>query len=296
MHFVKAKGILSSKNGMNLYRGCSHGCIYCDSRSRCYHMEHAFEDIEIKENAIELLEYALFHKRKKCMIGTGSMTDPYIPLEMEIGNVRKALHLIYKYGFGFTVITKSDRILRDLDLLQKINETTKCVVQMTLTTYDEALCRKIEPNVSTTKERFEVLKQLRDAGIPTVVWLTPILPFINDTEKNITSILDLCIEADVYGIICYGMGLTLREGNREYFYEQLDRLFPPLKEKYMRIYGNQYIIESPNNNRLMELFVQTCRQHGIVHDNEQIFQYLHTFEEKIHARQVSLLDIFPDLK
>lgn len=281
---------------MNLYRGCSHGCIYCDSRSRCYHMEHAFEDIEIKENAIELLEYALLHKRKKCMIGTGSMTDPYIPLEMEIGNVRKALHLIYKYGFGFTVITKSDRILRDLDLLQKINETTKCVVQMTLTTYDEALCRKIEPNVSTTKERFEVLKQLRDAGIPTVVWLTPILPFINDTEKNITSILDLCIEADVYGIICYGMGLTLREGNREYFYEQLDRLFPPLKEKYMRIYGNQYIIESPNNNRLMELFVQTCRQHGIVHDNEQIFQYLHTFEEKIHARQVSLLDIFPDLK
>lgn len=259
-------------------------------------MEHAFEDIEIKENAIELLEYALLHKRKKCMIGTGSMTDPYIPLEMEIGNVRKALHLIYKYGFGFTVITKSDRILRDLDLLQKINETTKCVVQMTLTTYDEALCRKIEPNVSTTKERFEVLKQLRDAGIPTVVWLTPILPFINDTEKNITSILDLCIEADVYGIICYGMGLTLREGNRKYFYEQLDRLFPPLKEKYMRIYGNQYIIESPNNNRLMELFVQTCRQHGIVHDNEQIFQYLHTFEEKIHARQVSLLDIFPNLK
>lgn len=296
MHFVKAKGILSSKNGMNLYRGCSHGCIYCDSRSRCYHMEHAFEDIEVKENAIELLEYALLHKRKKCMIGTGSMTDPYIPLEMEIGNVRKALHLIYKYGFGFTVITKSDRILRDLDLLQQINEKTKCVVQMTLTTYDEALCRKIEPNVSTTKERFEVLKQLRDAGIPTVVWLTPILPFINDTEKNITGILDLCIEADVYGIICYGMGLTLREGNREYFYEQLDRLFPLLKEKYMRIYGNQYIIESPNNNRLMELFVQTCRQHGIVHDNEQIFQYLHTFEEKIHARQVSLLDVFPDLK
>ena len=198
MHYVKAKGILSSKNGMNLYRGCSHGCIYCDSRSRCYHMEHAFEDIEIKENAIELLEYALLHKRKKCMIGTGSMTDPYIPLEMEIGNVRKALHLIYQYGFGFTVISKSDRILRDLDLLQRINEKTKCVVQMTLTTYDEVLCRKIEPHVSTTKERFEVLKQLRDAGIPTVVWLTPILPFINDTEKNVAGILDMCIEANVY--------------------------------------------------------------------------------------------------
>ena len=162
MHFVKAKGILSSQNGMNLYRGCSHGCIYCDSRSKCYHMKHAFEDIEVKENALELLEYALKHKRKRCMIGTGSMTDPYIPLEMEIGSVRKALQLIYEYGFGFTVITKSDRIMRDIDLLQKINDKTKCVVQMTLTTYDEDLCRKIEPNVSTTRKRFEVLKQLRD--------------------------------------------------------------------------------------------------------------------------------------
>ena len=248
MHFVKAKGILSPQNGMNLYRGCSHGCIYCDSRSKCYHMEHDFEDIEVKENAIDLLEYTLAHKRKKCMIGTGSMTDPYIPLEMEIRNVRKALNLIYEYGFGFTIITKSDRILNDLDLLQKINERTKCVVQMTLTTYDENLCRKIEPNVSTTKERFEVLKKLNDAGIPTVVWLTPILPFINDTEDNISGVLDMCIEAKVYGIICFGMGLTLREGNREYFYEQLDCLFPGLKEKYIRTYGNQYIIDSPNNN------------------------------------------------
>lgn len=171
MHFVIAKGILSSKNGMNLYRGCSHGCIYCDSRSKCYHIEHAFEDIEVKENALDLLKYALTHKLKKCMIGTGSMTDPYIPLEMKIENVRKALHLIYEQGFGFTVITKSARILRDLDLLQKINAKTKCVVQMTLTTYDEGLCRKIEPNVSTTRERFEVLKKLHNAGISTVVWL-----------------------------------------------------------------------------------------------------------------------------
>ena len=291
MHYVTAKGILSSKNGMNLYRGCSHGCIYCDSRSKCYHMEHVFEDIEVKENAIDLLEYALKHKRKKCMIGTGSMTDPYIPLEMELGNVRKALHLIYEHGFGFTVITKSDRILRDLDLLQKVNEKTKCVVQMTLTTCDEDLCRKIEPNVSTTKERFEVLKKLRDAGIPTVVWLSPILPFINDTEDNISGILDMCIEAKVYGIICFGMGLTLREGNREYFYEQLDRLFPHLKEKYIRTYGNQYMIESLDNNQLMKLFYQKCSMSGIVHNNEQIFQYLQTFEEKNSARQLTLLDL-----
>lgn len=291
MHSVTVKGILSAKNGMNLYRGCSHGCIYCDSRSRCYHMEHAFEDIEVKENAIELLEHALRRKRQKCMIGTGSMTDPYIPLELELQHVRKALSLIERYGFGFTVITKSDRVLRDLDLLRKINERTKCVVQMTLTTYDEELCRRIEPHVSTTKERFAALKTLRDAGIPTVVWLSPILPFINDTWENIAGVLELCAEAGVYGVICFGIGLTLREGNREYFYEQLDRLFPGLKEKYIRTYGNQYEIASPDNRRLMGLFHQTCEEKGMLHDNEEIFRYLQTFEEKGAGRQLSLWDL-----
>ena len=290
MHFVKAKGILSAKNGMNLYRGCSHGCIYCDSRSKCYHMEHAFEDIEVKENAVELLEDALARKRKKCMIGTGSMTDPYIPLEMKLGNVRKTLELIYEYGFGFTVVTKSDHILRDLDLLQKINDKTKCVVQMTLTTYDEDLCRKIEPNVSTTEERFEVLQTLRDCGIPTVVWLSPILPFINDTEENISGILDMCAEAKVYGVICFGMGLTLREGNREYFYGQLDRLFPGLKEQYIRTYGDQYMIESGSSQKLMRLFHRKCEKYGIVHDNDQIFRYLSAFEEKDDGGQLSIWD------
>ena len=290
MHFVQAKGILSAQNGMNLYRGCSHGCIYCDSRSRCYHMEHAFEDIEVKENAIELLEHALRHKRRKCMIGTGAMTDPYIPLELELGNLRKALELIEQYGFGVTVQTKSERVLRDLDLLRRINEKTKCVVQMTLTTYDEELCRKIEPHVSTTAERFATLMRLREAGIPTVVWLSPILPFINDTRENIAGILELCEEAGVYGVISFGMGLTLREGNREYFYKQLDCLFPGLKEKYVRTYGNQYEIASPDNRRLMRLFHQTCEESGMLHDNEKIFQYLHTFEEKGEGRQLSLWD------
>lgn len=288
MHYVNVKGILSAQNGMNLYRGCSHGCIYCDSRSKCYHIEHDFEDIEIKENAIELLEVALKRKRKKCMIGTGAMTDPYIPLEMELGNVRKALSLIYEYGFGVAIQTKSNRILRDLDLLQKINERTKCVVQMTLTTYDEKLCRKIEPNVCTTRERFEVLKTLRDAGIPTVVWLDPILPFINDTEENISGILDMCIKAKVKGIICFGMGLTLREGNREYFYKQLDKLFPGLKEKYIKTYGYRYEVGSPNNKELMRLFHQRCSENGIMHNNDEIFRYLQRFEEKGNGVQMSL--------
>lgn len=290
MHFVQAKGILSAKNGMNLYRGCSHGCIYCDSRSKCYHMEHAFEDIEVKENAIQLLEDALRRKRSKCMLGTGSMTDPYIPLEEELGYVRKALALVERYGFGFTLITKSKRVLRDLDLLTAINEKTKCVVQMTLTTFDEDLCRKLEPNVSTTKERAEALRQLHLAGIPTVVWLSPVLPFLNDTEENIRGILELCIEAKVHGILCFGMGLTLREGNREYFYRQLDRLFPGLKERYIRAYGMQYQIASPRNSQLMRLFHQTCEDNGILHDNGQIFEYLSTFEEK-RPVQLSLFDM-----
>lgn len=291
MHYAESKGILSSQNGMNLYRGCTHGCIYCDSRSKCYNMKHDFEDIEIKSNALELLEYALKHKRKKCMIGTGAMTDPYIPLETELCHIRKALSLIYEYGFGITLQTKSDLVLRDLDLLKKINAKTKCVVQMTLTTYDEELCRKIEPNVCTTRARFEALKKLRDAGIPTVVWLSPILPFINDTEENISGILDLCIEANVYGIICFGMGLTLREGNREYFYEQLDRLFPGLTQKYILKYENRYMLDSDNNGYLMKLFHEKCAAAGIVHNNNQIFSYLHTFEEKQSGRQMSLWDM-----
>ena len=291
MHFVNAKGILSPKNGMNLYRGCTHGCIYCDSRSRCYHMDHDFEDIEVKENAIELLEKALRSKRKKCMIGTGAMTDPYIPLELELGNVRKALELIYKYGFGVTLQTKSDRILRDLDLLSRINKLTKCVVQMTLTTYDDDLCRKIEPNVCVTSERVRVLKILRDSGIPTVVWLCPILPFINDTKENIAGIMDYCTDVKVYGVICFGMGLTLREGNREYFYRQLDRCFPGLKDRYIYEYGSQYEVRSRNHESLMKLFRDKCDGSGIKYDIEEIFTYLNKFEEKNIGSQMTLWDL-----
>ena len=288
MHIVNAKGILSPRGGMNLYRGCSHGCIYCDSRSKCYRMEHEFEDIEVKGNAMELLEDALRKKRSKCMLSTGAMTDPYIPLEKELGNTRRAMELAYKYGFGFTLITKSSLVLRDLDLLKAINEKTKCVVQMTMTTYDEELCRKIEPKVCGTRERFETLMKLKEAEIPTVVWLSPLLPFINDTEENVRGILDCCIKAQVKGVICFGIGLTLREGNREYFYKQLDRLFPGLKEKYMQWYGDRYEINSPDGERLMELFHRVCEENGIMHDNDKIFGYLGEFEEKDAGEQLSL--------
>ena len=287
MHFTKVKGILSPKNGMNLYRGCTHGCIYCDSRSTCYQMNHKFEDIEVKENAIELLEDALKRKRKKCMIGMGSMTDPYIPEELKLKHTRKALEVASKYGFGITLITKSNRVLRDLDLLKEINQKTKCVVQMTLTTYDEELCKKIEPNVSTTKERFEALLTLRDAGISTVVWLTPLLPYINDTEENLLGILNYCKEAKVYGILCFGIGVTLRDGNREYFYAQLDKKFPNLKEQYIKEYGNSYIINSKNNTKLMKIFHEFCEENKIEHNPDKIFNYLNEFEDKTAFEQLS---------
>lgn len=280
MHYEMVKGILSSHNGLNLYRGCQHGCIYCDSRSLCYQFQHDFEDIAVKQNGLSLLEDALRRKKKPCMIGTGSMSDPYMPLEGQLGYTRKMLELICQYGFGAAVLTKSDLVLRDLDLLMKINRKTKCVVQMTLTTADETLCRKLEPSVCTTKRRVEALKTLSREGIPTVVWLCPILPFLNDTRENIQGILEYCQDAGVKGVICFGMGLTLRDGSREFFYKKLDRLFPGVKEEYIKSYGSAYVLNSPNNTRLMQLFHQTCEKADIAHNNDEIFRYLNTFEEK----------------
>ena len=289
MHFVTAKGLLSAQNGMNLYRGCRHGCIYCDSRSACYRMEHPFEDIEVKQNALILLEDALRRKRRPCMIATGSMSDPYTPPEEELRYTRRALELILQYGFGITLLTKSSLVLRDLDLLQRINSQTKCVVQMTLTTWEESLCRILEPNVSTTTERFAALMKLKEAGIPTVVWLCPILPFLNDTAENINRLLDCCEQAGVRGIVQFGMGVTLRQGNREYFYRQLDRHFPGLKERYIRTYGNAYVLESPNSRDLLELLHRRCRDAGILHDNPSVFRYLQEMEIK-QPQQMSLFE------
>ena len=282
MHFVDAKGILSGNDGhwgMNIYRGCSHGCIYCDSRSRCYQFTHPFEDIEVKQNAPELLEAALRSKRKKCMIATGSMSDPYMHCEEKLRLTRKCLEIILRYGFGATLLTKSDRVLLDMDLLEEIHRKTKCVVQMTLTTYDDDLCRIVEPNVCTTRRRIEVLEEMRHRGIPTVVWLTPILPFINDTEDNIKAILAECIRVGVKGIICFDMGLTLREGDREYYYAALDKSFPGMKKRYIQRYATAYALPSPRAKELMDLFWNTCRQHGLLCTPEDCFAYLNDFPE-----------------
>lgn len=291
MHFVDAKGILSANNGMNVYRGCTHGCIYCDSRSKCYNFTHDFEDIEVKQNAPALLEKALRSKRKRCMIGTGAMCDPYMHCEESLKKTRECLEIIDKYEYGLAIQTKSDLLLRDLELLRSINEKSKCVVQMTLTTYDENLCKVIEPNVCTTKRRFEVLEILRDNGIPTVVWITPILPFINDTRENLEGILGYCTRAKVQGIISFGIGMTLRQGNREYFYKVLDKHFPGLSAKYHQKYGYAYEIASEKNLELQQLLRSTCKEHNILCNPKEVFTYLHKFPENDNYSQMSLFDL-----
>ena len=280
MNFVKAKSILSSSNGMNIYRGCTHGCIYCDSRSTCYRTPIPFENIEVKENTLELLENALKSKRNKCMIGTGSMCDPYMPCEKSLCHMQKSLELIEKYGFGVTVITKSDLILRDIDIIERINKKTKAVVQITLTTYDDELCKIIEPNVCVSSKRVEVLKECYKRNIPTVVWFSPFLPYINDNFENLCGLLDYCIGTKVKGILNFGIGLTLRDGNREYFYKKLDEHFSGLKNRYIREFGNRYEISSPKNNELMSYFYSVCNKNKIMCNVNDIFSYLHEFPKK----------------
>ena len=291
MHFVDAKGILTGRNGfqgMNIYRGCTHGCIYCDSRSKCYHFTHPFEDIEVKQNAPELLATALKSKRKKCMIGTGAMSDPYMHCEEELKLTRRCLEIIRDHGFGIAIQTKSDRILRDIDLLSEINRNAKAVVQMTLTTYDDDLCRILEPNVCNTKRRIEVLEEMQKRGIPTIVWLTPILPFINDTEENITSILNECVRVGVTGVIDFGMGLTLREGDREYYYAALDKHFSGMKERYIKRYGNAYELPSPNAKELTIVFQRICKENGILSTPDACFGFITEMPDKYP--QMSLFD------
>lgn len=288
MHVIQANSILSSRNGINIYRGCTHGCIYCDSRSTCYQMDHVFEDVAVKQNAPQLLEEALRRKRRRCMIGTGSMCDPYLPLERELQLSRRCLEIIDRYDFGVSVLTKSDLILRDLDLLKRINTKTKAVVCTTFTTFDEALCRILEPNVCTTKSRFEMLKTMHENGIHTGVWLCPILPFINDTEENLRGLLDYCFRAGVEVIVNFGMGVTMRDGDRQYFYAQLDRHFPGMKEQYIRSFGDRYECSSPNHEKLMRIFQEECRTRGVICEPEAALAYLSEFEDQRAGEQLKI--------
>lgn len=288
MHYTEYKTILSPKNGVNLYRGCTHGCIYCDSRSHCYQMNHIFEDIEVKKDALSILESQMRRRKHPCMIGTGAMCDPYIPLEQELKLTRGMLELIERYGFGISLLTKSSLVLRDLDLLTSISKKTKAVVQLTLTTFDDEVCRTIEPNVSVTSERFQTLLALKEHNIPTVVWLGPFLPFINDTRDNLLHLLDYCKRANVHGILSFGFGVTLREGNREYFYRNLDTSFPGLRKKYEQIYGLQYECSSAIQKELSEILNSFCIENHILSGPDHIFAYLNKMPPE--AEQLSLFD------
>ena len=288
MHDIEAKALLTRNKGMNIFRGCVHGCIYCDSRSRCYRFTHPFEDVGVKRNAPELLEDILQRSRKSFVVSTGSMCDPYQPCERELGLMRRCLELLERYGFGASVITKSDLVLRDAGLFDSINRRSKSVLQMTLTVADDTLSRVIEPNVCTSTRRYETLKEFQRLGIPTVVWLSPILPFLTDSKENLRAILDMCFDAGVRGIVCFGAGMTLREGSREYYYAALDRHFPGLREEYAKRYGDAYELASPKSAELMRIFHDECRRRGVLDEPEDCFRFIAELPER-HV-QASLFD------
>ena len=269
---------------VNLYRGCTHGCIYCDSRSNCYGIKN-FENVTVKKDAIKQLALELKKKRVKNIIRTGSMCDPYIKLEQELKLTHGMLEEVYKQGFGISLLTKSCGVLRDLELLKKINQKTKAIVEMTITTYNDQLCKKIEPNVSLTSERFEALRKLNESGIETLVWLCPILPFINDTEENLRKILQKLKEVGTKRLIVFGFGVTLREGNREYFYKMLDKNFPGTKEKYIKAFGYSYVCNSPNSEALFKVLKEECKNLGIIYDYNAHFKYLKNFRFQAPCQQ-----------
>ncbi len=280
MRYIDVKRIVQPNNNFNLYRGCTHGCIYCDSRSLCYEVGD-FENIAVKKDALELMESELSRKRKKAILTTGSMSDPYVHIESGLKITEGALKLIEKYGFGVSVLTKSAMILRDIEIYKNINRRFKAIVSLTLTTTDDLLASVIEPHVSLPSERLEVLRKFSDQGITTGVWMSPILPFLEDNEKNIKAIVDKAKAAGVTYILCFGLGTTMREGSREYFYKNLDLHFPGLKEQYIKTYKNSYICPSPVADKLYKVFSAMCEELGIIYRQEEISQLFKSNNEQL---------------
>lgn len=294
MEFVKAKSILTKvKNGnfwfgmdynMNLYRGCSHGCIYCDSRSDCYHIEN-FDVVKGKEDALQILESELIKKKQHGVIGIGAMSDTYNPQEIKYQTTRGALKLISKYNFGVSIDTKSDLIVRDLDILKEINSKNDVVIKFTITTPNDELCKKIEPRVCVSSKRLEAIKQLSDSGIFVGILMNPILPFITDNEDDIKRLVYLAHTHGAKFIYTY-MAVTLRENQRTYYYEQLDKLFPGLKEKYIKTYGNNYQCMSLNGRKLYSVFASECEKYGILYKMEDIIS---TYKKSLNTdEQITL--------
>ncbi len=296
MDFIPAKSIISGYRennnwfginyNMNIYKGCCHGCIYCDSRSECYGIDN-FDIVRVKENSSEIIRRELRSKRKKGVVGTGAMSDPYNPFENKLSLTRNALEIIDSNGFGAAIATKSDLIVRDIDILKRIKEHSPVLCKITITTADDELCKIIEPNVVVTSKRFEAIKKLSDEGIYTGILLMPILPFINDTEENIINIVRLAKENGAK-FIYPAFGVTLRSNQRDYFFKMVDKYFHGVKEKYIKYFGNDYMCSSTNGRKLYNTFVNECKSLGILYKMSDI---INSYKEGYNNEQLSLFDI-----
>ena len=294
MELIEARTIISARHensqwfgidyNMNIYKGCSHGCIYCDSRSDCYGVED-FDRVRAKRNALEMIRRELSTKRKKGVVGTGAMSDPYNPLEKEHNLTRGALEIIDSLGFGAAITTKSALILRDTDILRQIAQHSPVIVKITVTAARDELSRKVEPGVSVSSERFRAIKELSDAGVFTGVLLMPVLPFIEDTEENISEIIELAHKNGAK-FIYPAFGVTLRNNQRQWYYTKLDELFPGLKAKYISTYGNSYECRSHNSKKLWALFKSRCDEYGILYRMEDIIR---EYKKPYQAEQLSFL-------
>lgn len=278
MKLIPAKTIISgygsgsawfgNNYNMNLYKGCCHGCIYCDSRSECYHVEN-FDEVRAKENALVLIARELKSKRRTGVIGTGAMSDPYNPYEKQYCLTRGALELIDTNRFGVSIVTKSDLIIRDADILKKIKRHSPVLIKITVTTADDLLCKKIEPNVAISSKRFSAIKKLSDQGIFTGILLMPVLPFLEDNEENISDLIRLAYEHGAR-FIYPAFGVTLRQNQRDWYYKKLDQHFPGLKQQYINSFGNAYECRSPKAKALWPLFQKECDRFGLLYKMEDI--------------------------
>lgn len=287
MRFIEAKSIIGKFNNVNFYRGCTHGCIYCDSRSTVYQVGD-FENVAVKKDAIKIFTKEIMAFRKKVVINTGSMCDPYVPLEKELKLTRQMLEVIKEFGHGVNILTKSNLVLRDIDLIEKINKRHQACVCMTITTFDDNLCQKIERNVIPTSERFRCLKEFAKRGIPVEIWMGPILPFINDSVENMEHIVERAREIGINYIVVFDFGTTKRAGSEEFFYQCLDRYFPGIKDKYISTYGKAYNCRSLNHEKLWLRFKELCKQYGIIYNLNEVNQDLENNSKKF--KQLSLFE------
>lgn len=279
MDYIPAKHILirskstawfGTDHTVNLYRGCCHGCLYCDSRSDCYRNPD-FDRVTAKADALRILRDELARKVRPAFIAMGAMSDPYNPFEEELLLTRHALELIDAYDCGVSVDTKSDLIVRDIDLYQSIQAHSPVICKLTVTTVDEDLAAKVEPRAPSPARRLAAIRSLAQAGLFCGVLLMPVLPFLEDRPEQVLSVVDRSADAGAK-FIYSGFGVTMRQGQREYFLRELDRAFPGehLSRRYLARYGDRYRCPSPRARELWEVFAARCRERGLLYQMPHI--------------------------